>query len=308
MTRRITWTCAMNSQLIRLSRQRTLFEIAAEMDLTYAQVKRQRQVLYHAGRIQRLGRPDRRRWTPDEVMELQDLVDRGLSVQQIARRLKRSVNAIDIKATPQRARISRRNRSDVATYREVARIFGFSGSKITAKWVRQGWLKSVRGRQARRGHHFVRRLDLWSFVENPEAFVAWDAERITDPDLQAYALEQRAKHPRWLSVGEVARRYHVLHDTVNTWINQHRFPLECLVKWPNWWIREDALQGFVPPCERPNRAQVFYVCCRRAAPLELVFATDRDELICDDCRRRQQVYQLSNGAVFRVYPLKEAKV
>lgn len=179
-------------------------------------------------------------------------------------------------------------------------------SKTIALWIERGWLQPIYVRRSTTRRNYVSVESLWAFVENPETFMAWKPERITDLDLRAHALEHRAKHPRWLSIGEVAHRYHVHHPAVNDRINRNLFPLDLIVKYGNWWIREDALTQFTPPCMRPSTrkpVRVRYLCCRREAPLELIFSVDRDERICDECRENYRVHHLSNSAVFCVYPV-----
>jgi hypothetical protein len=89
--------------------------------------------------------------------------------------------------------------------------------------------------------------DLMSFLREPRYWMAWDAERITDRDLRAEMRSLRAIAPRWLTIGEVARRYSVISNTVGQWITKGFLPA---MRYGNWYIREDAIAGWLPPCER----------------------------------------------------------
>ncbi len=300
-----TWSLVDDQQLIRWTRECVpVGEIAERLGKSYSAVVTRRMRLKREGRIKRLGYAGHRQWTPAEAIELKTLWQEGKSYRQLAKHFNRTETAIILKL--KRLGISRRRERKTLTCRDIADIMGLGCAKTVVTWVERGWIKPLPTGRKRTYNWRFDELALWSFVENPEAFVAWKPERITDPDLQAHALEHRAKHPRWLSIGEVAKRYHVLHMAVNDWVNSGLFPFEALVKYPNWWIREDVLTGFVPPCERPRSrksGRLQYLCCHREAPLELAFATDRDERICDDCRQHYRIHTLSNNSVLRIYPL-----
>jgi hypothetical protein len=70
---------------------------------------------------------------------------------------------------------------------------------------------------------------------------------VTDPDLRAEFVALRAMRPRWLTIGAVARRYAVISNTVGQWIEKGFIPA---VRYGNWYIREDVIEGWIPPCER----------------------------------------------------------
>ena len=98
---------------------------------------------------------------------------------------------------------------------------GVGCPKTVTSWVSRGWLRPIGGRRARPWRFAA--TALWDLVALPAAVVAIQPERITDGELRAYAVEQRAQHPRWLPLTEVARRYHVTSGTVAGWVAQGRF-------------------------------------------------------------------------------------
>jgi len=184
-------------------------------------------------------------WTADQVLTLEEMLAEGVSDRAIARHLGRSVTAIHVArkryGVPCRRRL-------IMTQRGVARLMGIACSKTVSRWINEGWLRARAGAVLGNGRErYVIRDDLLRFLEDPARWHVWRPEPITDPDLRAWATEIRA---HYLTVGEVARRLKVGGGTVNAWIHKGLLPA-C--RWGNWLVREDALIGFVPPCERPRR-------------------------------------------------------
>lgn len=104
-----------------------------------------------AGQIERQGvgkRIGRRRWTEEEDEQLGDLIGR-CSVTQIAKRMKRSVQSVVIRA--RRLHYSRRTRDGWFTKREVSEILGVDHKRVQG-WIDRGeliarWHSSVEPRQ-----------------------------------------------------------------------------------------------------------------------------------------------------------------
>lgn len=196
-----------------------------------------------------------RPWTNEERYELFDLVDRGYSYDAIARKLKRSRNAILIE-------ISRRHYHHITTTpatwsaQAVARLLGLGCSKTISYWIRRGWLKARNAGQKERPLWRITPINLYAFLENHDTWMAWEVEQITDPAIREWAQELRQGQSRWLTTGEVAKRYSVGHKTVNVWIHRGHLPA---TRYDNHYIRESDLEGWVPPCERPRQPR------RRAA-------------------------------------------
>jgi hypothetical protein len=86
-----------------------------------------------------------------------------------------------------------------------------------------------------------------AFLFNENYWMAWDVQRITDADLRTEMCKLRATRPCWLTIGEVARRYHVISNTVGQWIEKGFISAR---RYGNWYVREDVIAGWVPPCER----------------------------------------------------------
>lgn len=192
----------------------------------------------------------RRRWTAQDEWLLDDLLYLGLSYTRIARRLNRSRNAIILKC--QRRGTLLTNIPTVLTCVQVAQLLGLSCSKIVAGWINRGWLKACNAAQVPRVIWRIQKLDLLDMLAQPSTWMAWSPESITDPELQQWATELRAGQSPWLSVGEVAKRYHVAATTVNQWIARG---VLLAVRYGNWWVRSADLDHFIPPCERPRSAR-----------------------------------------------------
>lgn len=184
-------------------------------------------------------------WTPDEVDRLTTLIEQGVSYTSIARRLGRSRTGVIIKAKRQRTRLLRV--PGLFTCREVARLLGLRCSKTVTRWIDRGWLRARNGGEHDRPLWRIAVVDLWDMPERPETWMAWHVDAITDPDLRDWAREMRQNKPQWLSIGEVARRYYVTTNTAQSWIKKGQIGG---VRYGNWWIREDALDGWVIPGER----------------------------------------------------------
>jgi len=138
---------------------------------------------------------------------------------------------------------------------------------------------------------------LWDLVALPEAVVAWVPERIADAELRAYAIEQRAQHPLWLRLREVARRYHVTPGAVAGWVAQGRFAAVQVQRYGGIWIRADALDTFVAPCERPV---VRHHCCGRRVWTGAAAPPSAHRLICAACWPMVRV--LPGGHLLRLLP------
>ena len=176
----------------------------------------------------------------------------------------------------------------------VAQIMGVGCPKTVTSWVGRGWLRPIGGRRARPWRFAA--TALWDLVVLPEAVVAIQPERITDGELRAYALEQRAQHPRWLRLREVALRYHVTSGTVAGWVAQGRFAADQVQRYGVLWLREDALTDFVAPCEQRWARTA---CCRRRVPIGHG-TPPQAILICQTCWPDVRV--LPGGHLLRLVP------
>lgn len=181
-------------------------------------------------------------WTARQVNDLLNLIESGYSYEHIARRLKRSVNAIIIKAKRLGVRITTTNATMSA--RVVANTLGLRCSKIVTRWIRLGWLHA-RDAGAKRPLWRISWDDLTAFMENPDYWIAWKPECISDLALREWAMEVRSGAERYLTHAEVARHYCVGRDTVGQWIDKGW--LRAL-RYGNRFVPASALATFRPPC------------------------------------------------------------
>ena len=206
---------------------------------------------------------DRRRdWSYDQVELLVALLDAGHDYDTIAPRMKRTRTAIQIKV--KRLRMTMTTRPTVLTAHEVGRLLGLRCSKRVPDWIDRGWLQGkpriTRGRTTR--HIWgVQYDDLLGFLRDSRYWMTYDPALITDPELRAELVALRQDAPRWLTPGEVARRYHVDVGTVVQWIQKGFLPT---TRYGNHWIWSAHLEGWVIPSMR-SRAGIPRGAKRRVA-------------------------------------------
>lgn len=186
-----------------------------------------------------------RAWTRDDQAKLAELLLEGKSDEAIGRALGRSAIAIEIRR--KRTGLPSRTRS-INSARRAAERLGMDATVLVNR-IDRGLLKAQRG--PRRGPYAQWQITdeaLYDYVANPAAWPTYRVEDINDRELRLWAIECRRE--RYLTTGEVARRYHVTHGTVHAWITRGLLPA---VRWANWRVPESALAGFVPPCDRLKR-------------------------------------------------------
>jgi len=188
-------------------------------------------------------------WTPDERWQIEDLLHQGYTYEQIAARLKRPVMGVKLKL--HRRKLSYRRVQGVYSCQGVAKLLGMLHSHTIAGWIARGWLKARQTKHVYKARWRINEWDLLQMLERRDTWMAWDAERITEPGLRAWAIELR-QAGRWVMTSEVARRFHVSIDSVNAWARQG---LLQTVKYNSYhWIWEADLNTFVPPYDRPRGA------------------------------------------------------
>lgn len=185
------------------------------------------------------------RWTPREVDRLIDLIDQGYGYAHIARRLKRSELAVTLKA--KRLGYQLLSTRAALTASDIARLLSLRCAKVVSIWIRRYGLKARNASRSVRPLWRVQWEKLCAWLEDPAHWMAYDPARCTDPPLREHLLEIRAGQPRWLRLGDVARRYCVSFQAVAQWITRGHLPA---TRYGNWWIRESDLAGWLPPCER----------------------------------------------------------
>jgi excisionase family DNA binding protein len=200
-----------------------------------------------AGTIPRRPSVKGRDWTRKAEQELITYVEQGWGYDWIARRLKRSRTAIEVKCKRLGVRIT--TTKATLSARDVAELLGKRCSKSVRRWIDNGWLNARNAGRPERPLWRVQWEDLTAFMENPAYWSTWDPKRIADLALREWAQEIRAEAPKLLTQHEVARRYHVEHKTVAQWIDKGWLTAVRAGR-QNRLIPETALEGFVPPCLR----------------------------------------------------------
>ena len=188
-------------------------------------------------------------WTPDRLLELEELLAHGTRDNVIARALGRTVNAVRL-ARKRHGLHSRRQH--LMTLRAVAQAMGIPCAKSVAGWVRRGWLPARSGPLVGKGRErYVTLETLYDFIHTSEYWPTWRPERIRDARIKEWVRD--LPRERYLRPGEVAARFHVGQASVNEWIHKGLLPA---IRWGNWWVAESALIGFTPPYERSKKGMV----------------------------------------------------
>lgn len=186
--------------------------------------------------------PGRNNWTQEQVDAVEEMLRRGFSDTKIGRRLHRTATAVKICRR-------RRGLGSVSMHtmsgRHVARLLGRDSGTV-AHWCRRGWLRAQHSIPAGTSRRWmIEEDDLVAFLADPSSWMLWRPDEITDLAWREWALE--LPRYRWLTPGQVARRYAVGVGAVNAWIHAGLLPS---VRRGNHWIAEPALAGFELPCER----------------------------------------------------------
>lgn len=195
--------------------------------------------------------------------------NRGFGYAAIARRLGRSETAVRLKAKRLRYRLLHTRAALTAA--DVQRLLGLSCPKSVARWIEAYGLRARNAGTPRHPIYRVQWEDLYAWLEDPAHWMAYDPARCTEPPLREHLAELRQGQPRWLSVGEVARRYCVGCSTVKQWVAKGFLPA---TRYGNWWIRESDLDGWLPPCER-SKAGIPRASGRRVVGRDRIVAAPR---------------------------------
>lgn len=199
--------------------------------------------LWRLRAVEAVTAPKARPWTRDEHMTLAELIQAGATDAQIGRALRRSAEAVSVR----RKRLGLPSRtSTLNSAARAAERLGFGCGKKTAHMIRLGLLRGRRGQvRGPNRQWYVTDAALYDFVAKPEAWPMFDVERIADVTLRLWARECRRE--RYLTTGEVGKRYYVGSKSVVRWIE---LGLLRGVRWGNWRVPESALRDFVPPIMR----------------------------------------------------------
>lgn len=181
------------------------------------------------------------RWQPEEDEFLRQNWG-WLHISEIARRLGRTVYAVDIHKDRRLDDIpATTQHPDWLTAHEVARRLGVPCMKSITRLIRDGLLPA-RMAPLDRAIYLVSVDSLTKFAVNPENWVYFKSHRVRDARLRRMILIRQARWgDEWWSVGQAAAYHGVGVNAVNAHI--HRGWLKGK-RWGNWWIRRsDAIRA-----------------------------------------------------------------
>lgn len=181
------------------------------------------------------------RWTAEEEQFLQDSPG-VLTLEEIAARLGRSVNAVKIRQV-RRLFPAASKRPGWLTGRQVADILGVDIHNIMI--LHERGLIPLQRLPGERGILTMRQVTLYRWAVNPEHWPYFirsvrNTARITDPHLRRLIERQKVRWgDEWWSIGEVARYHRAEERTLNAYI--HRGKIRVGVQWGNWWFRRSEV-------------------------------------------------------------------
>jgi hypothetical protein len=174
------------------------------------------------------------------------MIDEGRGYDAIARRLERTREAVVIKAKRLQYRVL--DERAALTCRAVQRRLGLGDSKTVARWITAYGLKARNAGTKQRPLWRIQEEDLLAWLEDRHHWMAYDPDKVPGATLREHLTEIRQGQSRWLTPGDVARRYHVTSSAVQQWREKGWLPM---TRYGNWWIWEADLENFVPPCWVP---------------------------------------------------------
>lgn len=180
------------------------------------------------------GRP----WSATEDWQLLGLVERDLTLAEIAARLGRGIQAVEDRLTALGVRV--RDARGYTT-RAVAERLGVDWHRV-AEWVRRGWLRSRTAPIRTATFRLISHEQLLQFLADERYWHLWETERIRDSALREWAREVRGD-VRYLTVAEAARRLCMTPGAVNKAVREGRLTAVrrgTCVGAP-WLIRSDQL-------------------------------------------------------------------
>ncbi|HUT74846.1 MAG TPA: hypothetical protein VM221_08430, partial [Armatimonadota bacterium] len=172
-----------------------------------------------------------RRWSTWEEQFLRDNMGH-LPYAEIARALGRTENALKIRRI--RKGMPPPTRTLLTATRVARTVFGKDPSTI-AFWIEKGRLPARRMALRDRCVYLMTRSDLLAFMRNPQNWPLYNPETMPEGPWQATAARIRGD-VRFLTTGEVARKYGMTATNVAKYIRQGRLPA---TRWANWHVREE---------------------------------------------------------------------
>ena len=191
-----------------------------------------------------------RHWTQQDDWELRNLTDQNLSIDIIAKRLHRTVLAVQKRLNDHDIQRIHRNNS-IYTVAQVGRILQVGIYCIT-RWIDQGLLKAKRiprrkdkKSQSTRSFYRIDSLDLYDFLADPRHWHLYRVADITDEFLRRDLVGVHREMPRWWYIDDVAERYGVSLGGVRHWCNLGKIPYELIVR--TYVFDPEKLVDWVPP-------------------------------------------------------------
>jgi len=191
-----------------------------------------------------------RHWTQQEDWELRNLVDQNLSIDIIAKKLHRTVLAVQKRLNDYNIQRIHRNNS-IYTVAQVGRILQVGIYCIT-RWIDHKLLKAKRiprrkdkKSQSPRSFYRIDSLDLYDFLADPRHWHLYRVADITDEFLRRDLVGVHRETPRWLYINDIAERYSVSLGGVRHWCNLGRIPYELIVR--TYVFDPAKLADWVPP-------------------------------------------------------------
>lgn len=145
--------------------------------------------------MKRRKNPNRyRRWTQDELRQIETLVSSGHKTLGIAMILGRSIKAIKRAMLDYKhgLRVERQTLT-IHGHRAIAAAFGV-GERTAYRWICAGWIDGTYD-------------TIEQFIRNPKYWPFWEIERMTNPDLQAIARRYRGQRMPWLLTEQAVQVY-----------------------------------------------------------------------------------------------------
>lgn len=191
-----------------------------------------------------------RYWTQQEDWELRNLIDQNLSIDIIAKRLHRTVQAVQKRLNNHDIQRIHRNNS-IYTVAQVGRILQVGIYSIT-RWIDQGLLKAKRIPRRKdnkkgqsRSFYRIDSFDLYDFLADPRHWHLYRVADITDELLRRDLVAVHRETPRWWYINDVAERYGVSLGGVRHWCNLGKIPYELVVR--TYVFDPAKLANWVPP-------------------------------------------------------------
>lgn len=189
-----------------------------------------------------------RRWHPSRLSRVDQAIRNGHGYTEIARQQQTTVRALKAALWRYGGR-QMRQMPHLYNIRQVITLLGLPSDHAIKVWIRAGWLDATKSGSARTCDWRISRVALLQFLANRATWMAWSVEQIADPSYRQIARNLRMGQPCWLSVGEVAARYHVTRRAVLVWLSEQQLVPSVLYA-RRLWVWSADLDGFVPPCLR----------------------------------------------------------